>query len=123
MEQRNQLADRYRQGLAGVAGIVAPPARRPGSVHAYHLFAIQVADRARVHAELHRLGIGVQVHFVPTYRFGAYADAGARSRHLRRGLPRHRGGLRRAALAAPVPRPDPDDQQTVIDALLTAVAA
>ena len=48
-------------------------------------------------------GIGVQVHFVPTYHFGAYRDLAARTPA---GLPGHRGGLRRPAVAAPVPRPD-----------------
>jgi dTDP-4-amino-4,6-dideoxygalactose transaminase len=76
VRMRTERADRYRELLGGTAGLVLPPAAPPGHRHAYHLFAIQVADRARVHADLHERGIGVQVHFVPTYHFGAYADLG-----------------------------------------------
>lgn len=123
VDQRNQRADRYRQGLAGVPGIVAPPAAGPGSVHAYHLFAVQVAERARVHAELHRLGIGVQVHFVPTYRFGAYAEVGLGPDTYASAFPATEAAYA-GLLSLPLfPDLTADDQQTVIDALIEVVSA
>jgi perosamine synthetase len=76
VEARNQRAERYRRRLPERAAITLPPAAPPGWRHAYHLFAVQVPHRAQVYAGLHRRGIGVQVHYVPTYRFRAYAELG-----------------------------------------------
>jgi perosamine synthetase len=82
IDRRNALATRYRALLEGLP-VILPPAAPDGYRHAYHLFAIQVPDRDRVYAGLRAAGIGVQVHYVPTYRFGAYAaDAGNDPRHF-----------------------------------------
>ena len=43
--RRNAIADRYRHELADVP-CVLPPAAPTGTRHGYHLFVIQVADRA-----------------------------------------------------------------------------
>ncbi len=48
--------------------MVLPPAPPPGFRHAYHLFPVQVPDRAAVYERLHERGIAVQVHYVPLYR-------------------------------------------------------
>ena len=76
---RNALADRYRRRFRDVAisGVVLPPAAPHGSRHAHHLFAVLVDDRRRVYEELHAVGVGVQVHYVPIYRHPLYADCGA----------------------------------------------
>ncbi|MBA2283549.1 MAG: UDP-4-amino-4,6-dideoxy-N-acetyl-beta-L-altrosamine transaminase [Acidimicrobiia bacterium] len=73
VDRRNELADRYRAGLAGLP-LEAAPVAPAGTRHAYHLFVVQVDDRARVHAALHERGIGAQVHYVPIYRHPLYAD-------------------------------------------------
>ncbi len=120
VDRRNQLADGYRRLLAEVAdgtGLVLPPAAAAGQRHAYHLFAVRVPDRARVHAALHEQGIAVQVHFVPTYHFGAYADLG---------LDRADFPATEAAYAGLLSLPlfpdlTDDDQQTVVDALVAAL--
>jgi UDP-4-amino-4,6-dideoxy-N-acetyl-beta-L-altrosamine transaminase len=75
VERRNGLAAAYRDRLAELP-IVLPPEAPTGYLHAYHLFAVQVAERRRVVTELRERGIGVQVHYVPTYRFSAYASLG-----------------------------------------------
>ncbi len=75
VERRNELATRYRTRLADL-DVTLPPAAPRGFRHAYHLFAIQVTDRDRVFAQLRDDGIGVQVHYVPTYRLGVYRDLG-----------------------------------------------
>lgn len=77
--RRNELARRYRTLLADTAEIVQPPAAPDGWMHAHHLYAVRVPDRRRVHAALRQRGIGVQVHYVPTYRFAAYAAEGHRA--------------------------------------------
>lgn len=74
--RRNEIADRYRAAFADDSRIELPPAAPAGWRHAYHLFPIQVDDRDRVFEDLRAKDIGVQVHYVPTYRFGAYAGSG-----------------------------------------------
>lgn len=76
VQRRNELADRYRQLLAGLDDVVLPPTAAPGARHAYHLFAIRVPRRSHTYAVLRELGIGVQVHYVPIHHFTAYADLG-----------------------------------------------
>lgn len=76
VERRNQLAERYRELLADLDVVLMPPAAGAGVRHAYHLFAVRVPDRARVYAAMRDEGIGVQVHYVPIYRFSAYSDLG-----------------------------------------------
>ena len=76
VDRRNELANRYRQALASVARVTLPPEAPSGARHAYHLFPVQVHDRADVYRELRARGIGVQVHYVPTYRLTAYAGGG-----------------------------------------------
>ena len=75
ISRRNLLADRYRELLADVDGVQLPPAAPHGFRHAYHLFPVQVPDRSRVFHGLRERGIGVQVHYVPTYRFTAYGGS------------------------------------------------
>lgn len=75
VERRNELAEIYRDLLADLP-VLLPPAAPPGFRHAYHLFAIQVGERKHVVTELRERGIGVQVHYVPTYRFRAYRSLG-----------------------------------------------
>jgi UDP-4-amino-4,6-dideoxy-N-acetyl-beta-L-altrosamine transaminase len=74
--RRNQIADAYRSRLAGEPRIALPPAAPPGSRHGYHLFVIQVLSgrtvRQAVFEGLRAQGIGVQVHYIPIYRFPFY---------------------------------------------------
>jgi dTDP-4-amino-4,6-dideoxygalactose transaminase len=66
-ERRIALAARYRAALSGTElrlTAVAPAAR-----HVYHLFAVRVARRDRVRAELARHGIETGVHYpLPCHR-------------------------------------------------------
>jgi UDP-4-amino-4,6-dideoxy-N-acetyl-beta-L-altrosamine transaminase len=73
--RRNEIADRYRLLLADMA-VQLPPRAPSGYVHAYHLFPVRVAHRRRVYEGLRAAGIGVQVHYVPTYRFSVYTRRG-----------------------------------------------
>ena len=73
--RRNELAARYRTLLAELP-VVLPPEAPDGTTHAYHLFAVQVADAPPSTATLRAAGIGVQVHYVPIYRHPAYAGPG-----------------------------------------------
>jgi UDP-4-amino-4,6-dideoxy-N-acetyl-beta-L-altrosamine transaminase len=73
---RNRVADRYRELLANLP-IGLPPAAPTGYRHAYHLFAVQVAERRQIYDGLRARGINVQVHYVPTYRFSSYRGFGS----------------------------------------------
>jgi UDP-4-amino-4,6-dideoxy-N-acetyl-beta-L-altrosamine transaminase len=73
--RRNEIAERYRLLLADMA-VELPPSASPGFVHAYHLFPLRLAHRRRVYEGLRAAGIGVQVHYVPTYRFSVYVQIG-----------------------------------------------
>ena len=72
---RTAIAERYRAAFADDERIQLPPAPADGFVHGYHLFPIRVAARDEVFDRLRALGIGVQVHYVPTYRFSDFASA------------------------------------------------
>jgi dTDP-4-amino-4,6-dideoxygalactose transaminase len=73
--RRQALAARYRGLLADMA-VVLPPEPAEGFTHAYHLFPVRVAERARVYNELRAAGIATQVHYVPVYRHSLYRDLG-----------------------------------------------
>jgi perosamine synthetase len=67
--RRNEIADEYRRGLAGVEGLELAPPAAAGSTHAYHLFVVRCADgasvRRRLYDGLHERGILAQVHYTP----------------------------------------------------------
>jgi dTDP-4-amino-4,6-dideoxygalactose transaminase len=71
VDRRNAIADRYRAMLADLP-VGLPPAAPVGWRHAYHLFAVELDRRQEVYERMRSRGIGVQVHYVPTYRFGSY---------------------------------------------------
>ena len=73
--RRNEIARTY-SGSRRVDDIVLPPAAPPGHRHAHHLFPVRVPKRAQVYDEMRARGVGVQVHYVPTYRLSAYARRG-----------------------------------------------
>jgi UDP-4-amino-4,6-dideoxy-N-acetyl-beta-L-altrosamine transaminase len=78
IERRNQIADRYRELLAGEQRLTLPPAGPSGSLHAYHLFVVAVhggaGARRRVFEELRSARLGVQVHYIPVYRLQYYRE-------------------------------------------------
>jgi UDP-4-amino-4,6-dideoxy-N-acetyl-beta-L-altrosamine transaminase len=63
--RRNVLAARYNVLLADLP--LTRPAQNPDSYSSYHLYPIQVTDRARVFAALRDAGIGVNVHYIPVH--------------------------------------------------------
>lgn len=78
VQQRNAIARRYRERLAGEERIDLPPEAAAGSLHGHHLFVIGVRAgaeaRLRVFEGLRAAGIGVQVHYIPVYRMPYYRD-------------------------------------------------
>jgi perosamine synthetase len=76
--RRNEVAARYRELLAGDDRVELPPSAPEGSLHGYHLFPIRVRAGAEARRTafdaLRGAGIGVQVHYIPVYRFPYYRD-------------------------------------------------
>lgn len=73
IDERNEIAMRYREKLAGLP-LELPPAAPEGALHGYHLFAIRVQNREHVFAELRKRGIGVQVHYIPVHHHSVSSD-------------------------------------------------
>lgn len=72
--RRNELARRYDDILSDLP--LTRPAQSPDAYSSYHLYPIQVEDRARVFAALRDDGIGVNVHYIPVHLQPYYRDLG-----------------------------------------------
>ncbi len=72
--RRNNLAERYDRLLADLP--LTLPAQHPDSYSSYHLYPIQVADRAHVFEDLRAAGIGVNVHYIPVHTQPFWASRG-----------------------------------------------
>ncbi|MGC1718021.1 MAG: DegT/DnrJ/EryC1/StrS family aminotransferase, partial [Isosphaeraceae bacterium] len=72
-EARRRLADRYREGLAGLP--IKLPFEAPGRKHAWHLFVVLHPHRDRIRKELESRGIQTGLHYpIPVHLQEAYAD-------------------------------------------------
>lgn len=94
---RQAVAARYDAGLAALAPYLRPAARSPsGASVAWHLYVTLIdfealgTTRAAVMEELHRQGIGTQVHYIPvhgqpyyTARYGRLSLPGAEEYYRR----------------------------------------
>lgn len=65
LARRRALAARYDALLAELP--VVRPWQDPRGQSAYHLYPVQLRDRARVFAALRAAGIGVNVHYIPIH--------------------------------------------------------
>ncbi|WP_346925162.1 DegT/DnrJ/EryC1/StrS family aminotransferase [uncultured Arthrobacter sp.] len=75
-ERRRRAADRYRELLADLPGVVLPRSAE-GNSDVWHLYVIRVAERDRVLAALNDAGIGAGIHYpVPVHLSGAYRGLG-----------------------------------------------
>ena len=72
--RRNMLATRYDTLLADLP--LTRPVQLADSYSAYHLYPVQVADRARVFAALRDADIGVNVHYIPVHLHPFWAARG-----------------------------------------------
>jgi dTDP-4-amino-4,6-dideoxygalactose transaminase len=78
---RNQIADRYRELLGGIAELQLPAqAAKPRDRHAYHLFVVRFREgagrRRAAYDHLRARGIGVQLHYIPIPVHGLYRSLG-----------------------------------------------
>jgi dTDP-4-amino-4,6-dideoxygalactose transaminase len=71
--RRRAIADAYDAALAGTS--LAPPIRREGGTHVFHLYVVRTAGRAGVQARLRAAGIGTGVHYPsPVHLQPAYRE-------------------------------------------------
>src|SRR5271165_2693834 len=74
-EARRHLANRYREGLAGLP--IKLPFEAPGRKHVWHLFVVLHPHRDRIRKELESRGIQTGLHYpIPVHLQEAYADLG-----------------------------------------------
>ena len=83
VDARNAHAQRYYELLSGEARIDLPPDAPRGSRHGRHLFPVVVKAgapaRRAIFDALRENGIGVQVHYIPLYRFPYWRERGGAS--------------------------------------------
>ncbi len=70
-QRRERIATLYDEGFAGLP-LITPPRAPAGEMHAWHLYALQLADHAgternRLIEALFDAGIGCSVHYIPLH--------------------------------------------------------
>lgn len=79
VRRRDQIVRRYDAALADCPGLRLP-VTRGDCEPVRHLYPVRILDgrRRAVYDELHRLGVGVQVHYLPVYLHPVFQDLGYR---------------------------------------------
>jgi dTDP-4-amino-4,6-dideoxygalactose transaminase len=111
--RRQMVAGWYDEALRGVADII-PPLVRPGAEHVYHLYVVQVEDRAKAMARLAEQGIQTAVHYPVALPF---MDAYRYLNHSRGQFPRAGANAERILSLPIYPELSQAQVQTVVDVL------
>lgn len=78
-QQRRQVAERYAKLFAGAEGLLTLPYQPSWARSVYHLYVVQVEDRARLQQNLNDVGIGTGIHYpVALHLTKAYKELGFR---------------------------------------------
>lgn len=78
-EQRRQAAERYDKLFVGAEEIIRLPYQPSWARSVYHLYVVQVEDRARLQQQLSDAGIGTGIHYpVALHLTKAYEERGFR---------------------------------------------
>jgi len=78
-ESRRIAAQRYRDRLANMEGIVLPQ-ENPEGRHVYHVFALLLKNRDEVVSRMHAAGIGVGIHYpIPVHLQKCFAELGGKA--------------------------------------------
>jgi dTDP-4-amino-4,6-dideoxygalactose transaminase len=73
--RRHEMASLYLALLKSASLLL--PTERPGSIHAYHVFAVRIQQRDSVAAQLRQRGIETGIHYpLPVHLQPAYRDLG-----------------------------------------------
>lgn len=116
-ERRRVAAARYDRLLAAVPG-VRRPLVRPDNEDVWHLYVVQVEERARVMAELEAAGVHASIHYPdPLHLTAAYAHLG----YARGQFPVAEAASERILSLPMFPHLRPEQQEQVVGALAAAV--
>lgn len=115
VERRNDLAVRYDQLLADLP--LTRPAQNPDCYSSYHLYPIQVNNRAQVFNALREAGILVNVHYIPIHTQPFWTARG----FAKGDFPNSEDYYARAISIPLYAGLSDADQDTVIEALTTAL--
>ncbi|MEI6729986.1 MAG: DegT/DnrJ/EryC1/StrS aminotransferase family protein [Pseudomonadota bacterium] len=74
IDNRTALIAKYREKLAGVAGIELPEDPAYSHRHAWHLLTVLVEERDLFIEKMKELNIGIGMHYVATHLFSFYKD-------------------------------------------------
>ena len=84
LARRREIAALYAKEIAKIPG-VSIPGVIPHAKHAYHLFPVLLDEpeiRDRVFEKMRAAGIGVNVHYIPVYKFSYYRKLGISGKGL-----------------------------------------
>ena len=73
INRRKEIADYYNHAFSDVEGI-STPVTKPYVRHAWHIYTVLLKNHNRdaVFKQLRSAGIGVNVHYIPIYKFSYY---------------------------------------------------
>jgi UDP-4-amino-4,6-dideoxy-N-acetyl-beta-L-altrosamine transaminase len=75
VRRRGEIAAYYNRELSTVEGITVP-LTKPGIRHAWHIYTVLLKQHNRddIFKRLRVAGIGVNVHYIPVYKFSYYVE-------------------------------------------------
>jgi dTDP-4-amino-4,6-dideoxygalactose transaminase len=117
-ERREQIARRFTEAFVDLP-VITPPTAPPGELHAWHLYALRLADgaslgRDRLIEQLFERGIGCSVHYIPLHQQPYWRDRYGLSATM---FP-HSQRVYEHQLSLPIyTRMSDDDVERVIDAV------
>jgi len=114
--RRREIVQRYNEAFAGIDEIVTP-FQMEGCNNSWHLYVIQVDRRKEVFDKLRAAGIGVNVHYVPVYKFPYYQNNGYSNTHCPKAE-----ALYERLISLPIYSSlSPEQQEYVIEQVVSAV--
>jgi len=74
IRRRNEIAELYHTLLSEYSFVEIPETPAFATTHGWHLYTILLKgiDRNRFYSEMKKLNVGVNVHYIPTYKFRYY---------------------------------------------------
>ncbi len=115
LARRRDIARQYDHAFSGLGGI-RPLAVSPDVFHAYHLYVVRcLGDRGEFYKQLHREGIGANVHYIPVHLQPFYQERFG----CRKGLcPKAEAAYEQIITLPLFPRMEEGDIRRVIDTVI-----